>query len=329
MNKEVLELLKESSEDARKIKEKKVLEERKAKLSKERFIQRSKTNANNIFNIFLREAIKKYNDDPISILNFKEQKNYKSYNCERPLLSEDEIKSRKNYKFAHINNMNYSSPKIHFILDERTGKQIPLLVESYDRLYTNRLHFYNGNVYCSFNNSYIRDLSYKAVNHELDESKFDKETINMLVNSYNLLKEKVVFYDEFLKQFSKNNQILYMEIYKKALEQYKLYPNFTDIKVKIELDSNITEQNIIDYNDTMSDDRILSCSYNDKEGNLEYILVQYNALREMLEKDATIGYSKSYYRSDALYVEFNMKKLEQTLLDVDRYEKTISRSLNK
>ena len=253
MNKEVYDLLKDASEDAKKIRKRKDNAIAKEKKLKEAFYNRAIKNGEELSNKLFKSLIEEYTNDPISVLNFWGSKTEKKYFISYPLFKSD-----------------YKLPKE----DQRL-----------------RYYFRGPNNPCCF-----------------------------------IIDEKTNELQKYLNSLNRNNQIAYIELYKKLLKKYKLHPNDKDIEVTINIDKakDLDNPYAVLFNEASSDDSIFNFPYKDNYNIIKCVPVQFSALRKMFRDDMDIGYCNIYLGIGYLYVSFNMLELEKALLNIEDNEKKLT-----
>ena len=338
MNNQVLEILKESSEEAKLNDLKRKTKALKEKKAMDNFVARSSKNGYELVNVIFRQLIKEYAEDPISVLNTMEFKYRKNYKVDYPLLNKEDVKSTRDrglarqYNFGKADN---ARDRIEFVISEKSKKPMPFKLEKNSIFY-----IYYTKILGSLSNYSLYDLSYRAADNELDNSVLDNKTINMLANTYKSLNVKADLLKEYLESIKSNAQFVYLEIYKSLIQKYKEHPYHEVLYATINVGYDNPDEYMKFYNNAIDRyneeersknekdyDRIIQLGYTDQYYNCKYVPVLLKELKRLLDEDSKLGFISIMKDKNVLKVKYDRSKLEKALIDLDKiaseYELTL------
>ena len=278
------------------------------------FIARARKNGIEFSTYLLKQLIVEYTNDPVSVINFENFKREKKYDINYKLLADKDVKSirdkglAKKYNTLQASNSSNRIGFVNVIGDEEKAMPIQL---DYGFCYV----FYDS-IIGSLSNRDIRALTIQAYEDRLDQDLFDQDLIELLKSAYNTVKMKAEEMQTYLDSLHRNAEMVYLEIYKKLIRNYKLHPSNYTQKICIKVDSDRANPSADLFNNASLDDKIIYCCYTDDDYNYRFVPVQISVLKQMLDQDYYMGFSELNDKGD-LSIKFNTEDFEKALVKLN------------
>lgn len=327
MNNQVLELLKQSSEEVRLTREKKDSQKAREEASMQRFINRSKNNAIDLFRYLLKKAIFEYVNDPISILNFDDLVHDKCYEISIAILSDSDLKSVPGRRLAQkYNGRIYSDSdknRVSFYSQDY-GNPIPVIIKD---LYGCTLE--GNSIKVKFSNEFIKRLTIQAHENKNQEDLngrndiYDQKTIELLKRAYDDVEAKAKEMNAYLESIRRNASMVYFHSYKRLLKEYRNNHKESELFVSINTKYNHSNCKASLFNSASKYDRIEDCSYFNENGEEVFVPVQISVLENMFEQDKNIGFKYFDCWGSNYIIAFDTALFEEELTQINKKEYSI------